>query len=67
MAIQQEDTMKTLWIWIAALAAGILMLLFRMEISRYMADLTALLIVGTVLSVFGAVGILLELYIRRKK
>ena len=59
--------MKTLWIWIAALAAGILMLLFRMEISRYMADLTALLIVGTVLSVFGAVGILLELYIRRKK
>lgn len=59
--------MKTLWIWIAALAAGILMLLFRMEISRYMADLTALLIVGTVLSVFGAAGILLELYIRRKK
>lgn len=43
------------------------MLLFRMEISRYMADLTALLIVGTVLSVFRAAGILLELYIRRKK
>ena len=59
--------MKKLWIWIAALAVGILMLLFRMEISRYMADLSALLIVGTVLSVFGAVGILLELYIRRNK
>lgn len=59
--------MKKLRIWIAALAVGILMLLFRMEISRYMADLTALLIVGTVLSVFGAVGILLELYIRRNK
>lgn len=59
--------MKKLWIWIAALAVGILTLLFRMEISRYMADLTALLIVGTVLSVFGAVGILLELYIRRNK
>ena len=58
--------MKKLWIWIAALAAGILMLLFRMEISRYMVDLTALLI-GTVLSVFGAAGILLELYIRRNK
>lgn len=59
--------MKKLRIWIAALAVGILMLLFHMEISRYMADLTALLIVGTVLSVFGAAGILLELYIRRNK
>lgn len=59
--------MKKRWIWTAALAVGILTLLFRMEISRYMADLTALLIVGTVLSVFGATGILLELYIRRNK
>lgn len=59
--------MKKRWIWTAALAVGILTLLFRMEISRYMADLTALLIVGTVLSVFGAAGILLELYIRRNK
>ncbi|MBS5842592.1 MAG: hypothetical protein KIC77_03775 [Clostridiales bacterium] len=59
--------MKKLWIWIAALAVGILTLLFRMEISQYMADLTALLIVGTVLSVFGAAGILLEPYIRRNK
>lgn len=58
--------MKKLWIWIAALIAGILMLLFRLEISRYMANLTTLLIVGTVMSVFGAAGILLELYIRRK-
>lgn len=59
--------MKKLWIWIAAFAVGILTLLFRMEISRYMADLAALLIVGTVLSVFGAAGILLELYIRRNR
>ena len=59
--------MKKLRIWIAAFAVGILMLLFRMEISRYMADLTALLIVGTVLSVFGAAGFLLELYIWRNK
>lgn len=59
--------MKKLWIWIAALGLGLLMLLFRMEISRYMADLTALLIAGTVLAVFGAAGILLELYIRRNK
>ena len=59
--------MKKLWIWIAAFAGGLFTLLFRMEISRYMADLTALLIVGTVLSVFGAAGILLELYIRRNK
>ena len=59
--------MKKLWIWIAALAVGILTLLFRMEISQYMADLTALLIVGTVLSVFGAAWILLEPYIRRNK
>lgn len=42
------------------------MLLFRLEISRYMANLTTLLIVGTVMSVFGAAGILLELYIWRK-
>ena len=58
--------MKKLRIWIAALAVGILTLLFRMEISRYMADLTALLIVGTMLSVFGAAGILLETYFRSK-
>lgn len=59
--------MKKLWIWIAVFVVGILTLLCRMEISRYMADLSALLIVGTVLSVFGAAGILLELYIRRNK
>ena len=40
--------MKKLWIWIAALAVGILTLLFRMEIIQYIADLTALLIFGTV-------------------
>lgn len=58
--------MKKLWIWVAALATGILTLLFRMEISRYMADLTSLLITGTVLAVFGSAGILLELYFGRK-
>lgn len=60
--------MNKLWIWIAAFAVGILTLLCRMEISRYMVDLTALLIVGTaVLSVFGAAGILLEIYFSRSK
>lgn len=58
--------MKKLWLWIAALAAGMLALLFRAEISRYMADVTALLIAGTVLAVFGAAGVLLEIYWRRK-
>ena len=59
--------MKRLLIWMAALASGLLMLLFRVNISRYMADLAALLAAGTVLSVFGGAGILLELYFMEEK
>lgn len=64
---QRRCPMKRLIIWILAFAAGLIMLLFRMNISRYMADLTTLMIAGTVLSILGGAGILLELYFTNHK
>ena len=53
---------KRLVLWTALFAAGLLMVLCRMEISRFVSDLTALLVGGGILASVSGVGILLELF-----
>ena len=45
---------------------GLLTVLFRMEISRYLSDEAALLVAGAILSAVAGAGLLLELYRRRR-
>lgn len=52
-------------VWSILFMAGLIMILFRMEISRYISDLTALFTVGSILAAIAGAGILIELY--RKK
>lgn len=53
--------------WSILLAAGLLLMVFRMEISRFCSDIDALLAAGMILAVLGGVGILLELYFNKEK
>lgn len=53
--------------WSILLVAGLLMMMFRMEISRYCSDLVALLAAGIILAVLGGAGLLLELYCGKGK
>ncbi|MGM9590612.1 MAG: hypothetical protein ACI3V0_10635 [Faecousia sp.] len=53
---------KKLLVWAFLFAAGLLTVLCRMEISRFVSDTTALLVGGGILSCVSGVGILLELY-----
>ena len=41
---------------------GLVMVLFRMDISRYLSDITALLVTGSILSVFSGAEMLMERY-----
>ena len=38
------------------------MVLFRMDISRYLSDITGLLVAGNILSVFSGAGMLMKWY-----
>ncbi len=49
-------------VWFVLFAAGLLMVLCRMEISRYVSDLTGLLVGGSILAVTAGAGMLLEIY-----
>lgn len=49
-------------VWFVLFAAGLLMVLCRMEISRYISDLTGLLVGGSILAVTAGAGMLLEIY-----
>ncbi len=53
--------------WSVLFAAGLLLMVFRMEISRFCSDIDALLAAGMILSVLGSVGILLELYYNKEE
>lgn len=53
--------------WPTLLAAGLFLMVFRMEISRFCSDIAALLAAGMILAVLGGVGILLELYFNKEK
>ena len=41
---------------------GLVMVLFRMDISRYLSDITGLLVTGSILSVFSGAEMLMERY-----
>lgn len=53
---------KRMIVWFVLFAAGLLMVLCRMEISRYVSDLTGLLVGGSILAVTAGAGMLLEIY-----
>lgn len=53
---------KRMIVWFVLFAAGLLMVLCRMEISRYISDLTGLLVGGSILAVTAGAGMLLEIY-----
>ena len=49
-------------LWGVLFVLGWVMVLFRMDISRYLSDITALLVTGSILSVFSGAGMLMERY-----
>lgn len=53
--------------WSVLFTAGLLMMVFRMEISRFCSDIDALLAAGMILAVLGGMGMLLELYYNKEK
>lgn len=44
--------MKETIVWSVLFVLGLVMVLFRMDISRYLSDITGLLVTGSILSVF---------------
>lgn len=54
--------MKKMIVWGVLFVLGLVMVLFRMDISRYLSDITALLVTGSILSVFSGAGMLMEWY-----
>ena len=53
---------KKLILWAVLFAAGLVTVLFRVELSRFVSDLTALLAGGSILALTAGAGLLLELY-----
>lgn len=54
--------MKETIVWSVLFVLGLVMVLFRMDISRYLSDITGLLVTGSILSVFSGAGMLMEWY-----
>lgn len=53
---------KKIWLWTVLFVMGLFTVLFRMELSRYISDLTSLLAAGCILAVIAGAGLLMELY-----
>lgn len=53
-------------IWVAAFIIGIFMILNKIQISRYVSDLNGVSTAGIILSVVSGIGLLLEMYGKRK-
>ncbi|MDY3918862.1 MAG: hypothetical protein SOZ59_07650 [Candidatus Limivivens sp.] len=51
-----------LMLWAILFSAGLLMVIFRMNISRFISDVTALLVGGVLLAAVSGAGILIEMY-----
>ena len=49
-------------LWAILFSAGLLMVIFRMNISRFISDVTALLVGGGLLAAVSGAGILIEMY-----
>ena len=54
--------MKETIVWSVLFVLGLVMVLFRMDISRYLSDITGLLVTGRILSVFSGAGMLMKWY-----
>lgn len=54
--------MKKMILWSILFATGLLMVLFRMEISQFVSDLISLLAAGCILAAVAGTGLLIELY-----
>ena len=54
--------MKKTIVWSVLFVLGLVMVLFRMDISRYLSDITALVVTGSILSVFSGAEMLMERY-----
>ena len=54
--------MKETIAWNVLLVLELVMVLFRMDISRYLSDITGLLVTGSILSVFSGAGMLMKWY-----
>ena len=54
--------MKETIVWSVLFVLGLVMVLFRMDISRYLSDITALLVTGSILSLFSGAGMLMKWY-----
>lgn len=54
--------MKETIVWSVLFVLGLVMVRFRMDISRYLSDITGLLVTGSILSVFSGAGMLMKWY-----
>lgn len=59
--LRSENGKETI-VWIVLFVPGLVMVLFRMDISRYLSDITGLLVTGSILSVFSGAGMLMKWY-----
>lgn len=53
-------------VWVVAFIIGLIMILNKIQISRYVSDLNGVFTAGIILSVVSGLGLLFELYGRRK-
>lgn len=53
-------------IWTAAFIIGIFMILNKIQISRYVSDLNGVFTAGIILSIVSGLGLLLEMYGKKK-
>lgn len=57
---------KVITIWAAAFIIGLIMILNKIQISRYVSDVNGVFTAGIILSVVSGLGLLLEMYGKRK-
>ncbi|MDY3928388.1 MAG: hypothetical protein SOZ34_03390 [Clostridia bacterium] len=53
-------------IWAIAFVIGLIMILNKIQISRFVSDVNGVFTAGIILSVVSGIGLLLELYAKRK-
>lgn len=53
-------------IWVIAFVIGLIMILNKIQISRFVSDVNGVFTAGIILSVVSGIGLLLELYAKRK-
>ncbi|MGN0178645.1 MAG: hypothetical protein ACI4DY_04285 [Monoglobaceae bacterium] len=52
--------------WASAFIIGLIMILYKIQISRYVSDLNGVFTAGIILSIVSSLGLLLEMYGKRK-